>query len=812
MTHARRNRLATLSLRRRLPMLLLLFLAALSLTLVLMPPGAGAATTWHFSPRSAEDCTVSAPNRATIQTEAALASTGEAIQSAARTYLSVIDINVSNNFAGAGGGINSKNGTTAGGPYEVVAGLGMVSTPVSFSPTDAKEDQTITFGPLSNKTFGDPDFTVSASASSGLPVSFAASGSCSVNGSTVHITGAGSCTVTASQGGDANFNAAPDVAQSFQIARANQTITFSPLGDRRFGSLDFPVSRIASASSGLGLTYTASGSCTIVNGDTLHITAVGTCSVTASQDGDSNYNAAASVTQSFQVTQVRTFIFPHAVPNPSLVGQEVTLSANVQLDSLSPSSPTAKPTGTVQFQVDGNNVGGPVNCVPVSGFGNYCTADGPSISSLTAGWHGIMYNYSGDANFGASTIQFPLAVAPIIFKFSQSTYTVAERDGSVTITVNRTGDATQAASVDYSTDDDGTPSGNSPCSVAWGVALERCDYTRAAGTLNFAPNETQKSFTVLVNDDSYAEGTETLSLSLSNPSSNAAINEFAITTLQITDDQPESSGNPNDDAQTFVGQHYHDFLNREPDASGLQFWTGGITSCGSDANCREVKRVSTSAAFFLSIEFQQTGYLVERMYKAAFGDATGNSTLAGAHTLKVPVVRLDEFLADTQRTGRDVIVGQGNWQQQLEDNKQAFALEFVQRQRFTSAYPTAMTPAQFVDALFQNAGVTPTAADRNTALGEFGSAADTANTSARAKALRDVAENAAFSQAEFDRAFVLMQYFGYLRRNPNDAPDSDYTGYDFWLSKLNQFGGDFVQAEMVKAFITSAEYRQRFGP
>jgi hypothetical protein len=73
-----------------------------------------------------------------------------------------------------------------------------------------------------------------------------------------------------------------------------------------------------------------------------------------------------------------------------------------------------------------------------------------------------------------------------------------------------------------------------------------------------------------------------------------------------------------------------------------------------------------------------------------------------------------------------------------------------------------------------------------------------------------VAEDDDLVKAEFNRAFVLMQYIGYLRRNPNDAPDSDYTGYDFWLTKLNNFKGDFVKAEMVKAFITSIEYRGRF--
>jgi hypothetical protein len=74
-----------------------------------------------------------------------------------------------------------------------------------------------------------------------------------------------------------------------------------------------------------------------------------------------------------------------------------------------------------------------------------------------------------------------------------------------------------------------------------------------------------------------------------------------------------------------------------------------------------------------------------------------------------------------------------------------------------------------------------------------------------------VAENTAFTQAEFDRAFVLMQYFGYLQRDPDAAPDSDFSGYNFWLSKLDQFNGNYVQAEMVKAFLSSTEYRQRFG-
>ena len=145
--------------------------------------------------------------------------------------------------------------------------------------------------------------------------------------------------------------------------------------------------------------------------------------------------------------------------------------------------------------------------------------------------------------------------------------------------------------------------------------------------------------------------------------------------------------------------------------------------------------------------------------------------------------------------------------------KQAFANQFVQRSRFTSAYATSMIPAQFVDALFRNAVVVPSTHDRDAAINEFGAASTTDDVVARARALRRVAENPVLAQQEFNRAFVLMQYFGYLRRNPNDPQETtlDFQGYSFWLTKLNQFNGDFQNAEMVKAFLASTEYRQRFG-
>ncbi len=374
--------------------------------------------------------------------------------------------------------------------------------------------------------------------------------------------------------------------------------------------------------------------------------------------------------------------------------------------------------------------------------------------------------------------------------------------------MTRTGSTSAAFTVDYATSDG---AGLNQCNQVTGLASARCDYETTLGTLRFAAGETSKQILIPIIDDSYAEGTENFSITLSN-ATGIALGLPRTATLTITDNETTTGMNPIDQAGVFARLHYLDFLNREPDASGLAFWTNEITSCGSNVQCVEAKRVNVSAAFFLSIEFQQTGYLVERIYKAAYGDAMGMSAFNGSHQLAVPIIRFNEFLADTQEIGLGVVVNQSGWETVLESNKQAFTTEFVQRSRFTSAYATSLTPTAFVNQLFSNAGVTPSTTDRNAAIAEFGSATNTSDVAARAGALRRVAENSILNTQEFNRAFVLLQYIGYLRRNPNDAPDSDYTGYDFWLTKLNQFNGNFVNAEMVKAFISSDEYRHRFGP
>ena len=389
--------------------------------------------------------------------------------------------------------------------------------------------------------------------------------------------------------------------------------------------------------------------------------------------------------------------------------------------------------------------------------------------------------------------------APSI-QFDSPTVNAAESIGSMNVIVTRTGDTSGVSSVDYATSDS---SGNNACSVVSGLASAHCDYIQTLGTLQFAAGETQKVIQVPLVNDSFAEGSETFTMTLSNPS--GATLGTSTATLTIIDNDSSTGPNPNDLANVFVRQHYIDFLNREPDQDGFNFWVGQLLSCGSDAQCIELKRINVSGAFFLSIEFQETGYLVYRVYKSAFGNLTNPP---GA---PVPIV-LSDFLRDTQKIGKGVVVNAPGADALLEANKVAYMLAFVQRPDFVSAYPNGMSPTDFVTQLSNRAGgpgvITP--AEQADLINIF--AGSTADVNKRAQVLRAVAEDSTLRDVEFNKAFVLMQYFGYLRRNPNEGQDTNFDGYNFWLNKLNTFNGNFINAEMVKSFLISGEYRQRFGP
>ena len=483
-----------------------------------------------------------------------------------------------------------------------------VTSDAGFTLTVGKTDQTIIFGALENKVLGDPDFVVNATASSGLAVSFAATGQCTVTDNTVHISGAGLCTITASQAGDSTFNPAPDVQQSFTIANAS------------------------------------------------------------------------------------------------------------------------------------------------------------------------------------------------LITLSEAKYEVNESTGFVTIPVNRSGDLSRPISVDYATDDNAALAVCS--SLNTGVASSRCDFGLSLGTLKFAVGETQKTFVIPITQDSYLEDGETFKVRLSNLSDGAEFGAHSSATVIITDGTIQLPPNANDDTATFVRQQYRDFLNRDADPAGLAFWTNEIDNCAPKPQCTIVKRVNASAAFFLSIEFQTTGNLVRNFYVVALDRPATNNMPA-----------FEEFERDTQAMQRGVIVDPTNnaWEIVLANNREAFIRDFVTRGEFVRLYPTTDTPAQYVDKLFLHAGITPSLAERDAAIAEFGNATTASDAGARGHALLGIVQGPTVQQREINRSFVQMQYFGYLRRNPNDEPDGNFDGFNFWLGKLNEFNGNFEAAEMVQAFISSSEYRRRFG-
>jgi len=397
--------------------------------------------------------------------------------------------------------------------------------------------------------------------------------------------------------------------------------------------------------------------------------------------------------------------------------------------------------------------------------------------------------------FGYTTV---INTAPTIIEFVNTNFALEERDADINVTIRRTGDTTGTSTVDYTTRD---IAGAQPCSLFGAPsASSRCDYITTLGTLRFGPGETQKTITIPIIDDSFPDGLESFWLDLSNPTG-AILGSIDEQELKIGDNDgfPIPTTNPLDAVGFFVREHYIDFLNREPDAGGLAFWTNEITQCGVNVACNEIKHINVSAAFFLSIEFQETGYLVYRLHKSAFGNLP---------SAPVPIT-LNRFLRDTQAIGQGVIVGIGDWQAQLETNKQGFTLAFVQRPEFLAAYPNTQSADQFVSQLDANAGGVLSLAEKTNLVSILSGAPS--DFTKRAQVVRAVAEDQDLKDMEFNKAFVLMQYFGYLRRNPNDAPDSNFSGFDFWLNKLNSFGGNFVQAEMVKAFISSIEFRQRFG-
>jgi Tol biopolymer transport system component len=386
----------------------------------------------------------------------------------------------------------------------------------------------------------------------------------------------------------------------------------------------------------------------------------------------------------------------------------------------------------------------------------------------------------------------PAGVATV--QFNSANYNVGEGAGSAAVTVSRSGDTSGTATVEFFTSD--------------GSALQRSDYNFASGSVSFAPGETSKTFNVIIVDDLYVESSETFNVVLGN-TTGAIHGSLPSATVTITDNdatQPTTNPLDNSDAQFFVRQHYLDFLSREPDPNGFAFWTNQITQCGSDQTCLRTKRIDVSNAFFYELEYQQTGSYVYRLYRAAFGNNQPfpNPIPDFSHPGEErKVVAYSAFAPDRAR-----VVGGANLAQAQQD----FANAFVLRAEFQNKYPTSLDGPGFVDAVLA------------TIKNELGADLDSQrtpliaifNSGGRGGVMYRLADdngsnpinNQALINAEYNRAFVATEYYGYLRRDP------DMAGFLFWLGQVSSAPLRDVakQHAMVCSFITSAEYQQRFSP
>ncbi|HKB68578.1 MAG TPA: DUF4214 domain-containing protein [Pyrinomonadaceae bacterium] len=391
------------------------------------------------------------------------------------------------------------------------------------------------------------------------------------------------------------------------------------------------------------------------------------------------------------------------------------------------------------------------------------------FTHISASGAGIIVN---STTFNTPT-QVTINVSTVGSTPGTKTITITNPDGQTTTVQVLVGPTAAPASISGRvTTPDGAPLAGVTINLSGGRSAKTI--TDAGGNYQFTGSEVENFYTVTPSLVNYHFSPVDRSFSLVGNKTDAVFTAAADAVI---------SGNAIDSAEYFVRQHYVDFLNREPDESGFNFWSDQILGCGSNASCLEVKRINVSAAYFLSIEFQDTGGLVDKLYRASYGR---RPTYA-------------EFMPDTRLVGHDVIVGRADWSQQLASNKESFLDAWVLRAEFQSIYG-ALSNSAYVDRLIANTGVSFTTGERDALVSGLGD-----GSMARAGVLRQIAEDGRFVRAKFNETFVMMEYFGYLRRDP------DETGFRFWLQKLNQFNGNFVQAEMVKAFINSGEYRQRFG-
>jgi Metallo-peptidase family M12B Reprolysin-like/Calx-beta domain/Domain of unknown function (DUF4214) len=356
-------------------------------------------------------------------------------------------------------------------------------------------------------------------------------------------------------------------------------------------------------------------------------------------------------------------------------------------------------------------------------------------------------------------------------QLTASNYVVNEGAGSAQVLVTRT-DTSGAATVDYATSD---AAGLNECNVFNGLGSSRCDYATSIGTLRFAAGESSKTIFIPIVDDGYGEGNETFTITLSNATGTTLASPSSAT-ITIQDNETVNGANPIDGTDFFIRQQYIDFLGREPDPAGLAGWRNVLNNCGTTVP-PPCDRIEVSAGFFRSEEFQSRGYFVYRFYSAVG---------------RIPLS--NEFFPDFAKLSGFLTADQ------LEANKVAYVNEFMARAEFQNKYAATFgNPTGYVDALLQTVGL-PNHPSRSSWIGLLNGGNTAQN---RATVLRQLVESSEVYNKYYNEAFVIMQYFGYLRR----TADASYLA---WIQTMNSTNGDY--RIMINGFLNSAEYRRRFGP
>jgi hypothetical protein len=268
-------------------------------------------------------------------------------------------------------------------------------------------------------------------------------------------------------------------------------------------------------------------------------------------------------------------------------------------------------------------------------------------------------------------------------------------------------------------------------------------------------------------------------------------------------DAAPGTTNPIDDPTFFVTQQYLDFLVREPDASGLQFYLNILNGCNpSDVECNKYTRGALSANFFRSPEFQQKGSFVMYLYMVTLGQRPAIvAELSDATKVERP--HYAEFISDLQ-----AISDPNDDTAVVSQKKDALTVAWLQRSEVAAGFPTSPTSAQFVQKLIDKSGVTPAS------QASWVAALD-AGMMTRAQVLRAFAESPEVGTKFYKQAFVTMEYFGYLRRDPEvcgGSPNPSQCGYIFHNARFQLAADqDFLENIIVRGFIESPEYRGRFG-